>query len=362
MESTITEVLEKAVALNASDVLLVPGLPVAYKINGNIKRFEAEKLQPSEIFRLIKGMYDVLPSRDIDGVASGRDGDDDFSFALPGLARFRVNVFKQRGSLAAVIRVVDFLLPDRNALGIPDNVMAMAEFTRGMVLVTGPAGSGKSTTLACLIDAINSSRNAHIITIEDPIEYLHHHKMGVVTQREIQTDTESYASALRSVLRQAPDVILLGEMRDSEAIKAAVTAAETGHLVISTLHTTGAVNTVDRIIDSFPAEQQQQIRIQISMVLQGIVSQQLVAAVDGLPVPAFEVVVCNNAVRNMIREANGHQMESLIYSSSAEGMITMDTSLLNLARQGKIAADTAVQAAMDKEKMRKRLNSDGGAI
>jgi twitching motility protein PilT len=239
--------------------------------------------------------------------------------------------------------------------------MVMAEFTRGMVLVTGPAGSGKSTTLACLIDAINTSRNVHIITIEDPIEYLHHHKKGVVTQREIETDTESYASALRSALRQAPDVILLGEMRDPEAIKAAVTAAETGHLVISTLHTTGAVNTVDRIIDSFPHGQQQQIRIQLSMVLEGIVSQQLVQTLDGPSAPAFEVVVCNNAIRNMIRESNVHQMESLIYSSSSEGMITMDTSLLNMYKKKQISAETAVHVAMNKEQMQKRLCQNGAS-
>jgi twitching motility protein PilT len=352
----IRDVLSHAVEIQSSDVILVPGLPVSYKVSGSILRNEDERILPEDTLALVKEMYAYSGNRDMDEILS--EGDDDFSFSLPGLARFRVNVFKQRGSLASVVRVVAFALPDRKALMIPDNVIALAQYTRGMVLVTGPAGSGKSTTLACLIDAINSSRNAHIITIEDPIEYLHQHKKSVVTQREIETDTESYTSALRSALRQAPDVILLGEMRDYEAIKAAVTAAETGHLVISTLHTTGAVNTVDRIIDSFPPTQQQQIRIQLSMVLQGIVSQQLVPSVQGGEAPAFEVVVCNNAVRNMIRESNIHQMESIVYSSASEGMITMDTSLLNLVKEGRITPETAVQAAMNKEQMQKRLGTN----
>ncbi|MDR0425242.1 MAG: PilT/PilU family type 4a pilus ATPase, partial [Clostridiales Family XIII bacterium] len=259
----IKSILEEGVARQASDVIIVPGLPVSYKISGNIHRDNNERMTSSMISTLMEDMYRLAGGRDMSRMLENGDGDDDFSFALSGLARFRINVFKQRGSLGCVIRVVAFRLPDRHTLMIPDNVIAFSECTRGMVLVTGPAGSGKSTTLACLIDAINSTRNAHIITIEDPIEYLHQHKMGVVTQREIETDTQSYTSALRAALRQAPDVILLGEMRDYEAIKAAVTAAETGHLVISTLHTTGAVNTVDRIIDSFPPEQQQQIRIQL---------------------------------------------------------------------------------------------------
>ncbi|MDR1134744.1 MAG: PilT/PilU family type 4a pilus ATPase [Clostridiales Family XIII bacterium] len=351
----IKSILEQAVARQTSDVIIVPGLPVSYKISGSIQRIADERLTSSVIYELLTEIYRLAGGRDIGRLAGNGEGDDDFSFALPGVARFRINVFRQRGSLGCVIRVVAFDLPDRSSLMIPDNVIAFSSHTRGMVLVTGPAGSGKSTTLACLIDAINSTRNAHIITIEDPIEYLHHHKMGVVTQREIETDTQSYASALRSALRQAPDVILLGEMRDYEAIKAAVTAAETGHLVISTLHTTGAVNTVDRIIDSFPPEQQQQIRIQLSMVLKGIISQQLVPAIDGSEIPAFEVVVCNTAVSNMIRESNIHQMESIIYSSAPEGMITMDTSLLNLVKDGKITPDTAIHAAMNKEQMERRL-------
>ena len=227
------------------------------------------------------------------------DGDDDFSFALPKLSRFRANVFRQRGSLAAIIRIITFNLPDYEQLHLPRTIIDVAKMTKGMVLVTGPAGSGKSTTLACIINEINRTRNAHVITLEDPIEYLHRHDRSVVSQREIGTDTESYVSGLRAALRQAPDVILLGEMRDYETIKTAMTAAETGHLVISTLHTIGAANTIDRIIDSFPPEQQQQIRVQISMVMEGVISQQLIPALNGGVHPAFEIMFCNNAIRNM---------------------------------------------------------------
>jgi twitching motility protein PilT len=357
MRTDINNILKNAVELQASDVLLIPGLPITLKMNGSIHRMDGDRLQPDDIFSLIKEMLTLLKGKAIQNVMGDCEEDDDFSFAIPGLARFRGNVFKQRGSLAAVIRVVSFELPNWRKLNIPESVINMAQYHRGLVLVTGPAGSGKSTTLACLVDTINSHKNVHIITIEDPIEYLHQHKMGVVTQREIETDTVSYASALRSALRQAPDVILLGEMRDYETIKAAVTAAETGHLVISSLHTTGAVNTVDRIIDSFPPAQQHQIRIQLAMVLMGIVSQQLVTTVQGAYAPAFEIVVCNNAIRNMIRESSVHQMESLIYSSSSEGMVTMDAYLLNMVKKGLISPETALQAAMNKEQMQKRLTN-----
>lgn len=228
--------------------------------------------------------------------------------------------------------------------------------TKGLVLVTGPAGSGKSTTLACVIDEINKTRNAHVITLEDPIEYLHRHKKSVVTQREIGTDTESYVSGLRASLRQAPDVILLGEMRDFETIKTAMTAAETGHLVISTLHTVGAANTIDRIIDSFPPDQQQQIRIQISMVMQAVISQQLIPTTDGKEIPAFEIMFLNNAIRNMIREAKIHQIDSVISTAQEEGMITMDASLIQLYKNGRISRENAVIYSSNSELMGKKLN------
>lgn len=283
-------------------------------------------------------------------------GDDDFSFAVPGVARFRANVFRQRNSLAAVIRVVHFELPDPEELHLPRTIIDVARMTKGLVLVTGPAGSGKSTTLACVIDEINKTRNAHVITLEDPIEYLHRHKKSVVTQREIGTDTDSYVSGLRASLRQAPDVILLGEMRDFETIKTAMTAAETGHLVISTLHTVGAANTIDRIIDSFPPDQQQQIRIQISMVMQAVISQQLIPTTDGKEIPAFEIMFLNNAIRNMIREAKIHQIDSVISTAQEEGMITMDASLIQLYKSGRISRENAVIYSSNSELMEKKLN------
>ena len=284
------------------------------------------------------------------------EGDDDFSFAVPGVSRFRANIFRQRGSLAGVIRVVRFELPDADALHLPKEIMDVSRMTKGMVLVTGPAGSGKSTTLACIIDAINESREAHVITLEDPIEYLHRHKKSVVTQREIATDTSSYVTGLRASLRQAPDVILLGEMRDYETISIAMTAAETGHLILSTLHTIGAANTIDRVIDAFPPAQQQQIRTQLSMVLNAVISQQLVPTVDGGVQPVFEIMFLNNAIRNMIRESKIHQIDGIIATSQEEGMISMDNSLIRLFRQGVISRETAVTYSSNGELMERKLS------
>ena len=349
---TLVEILTRAVEREASDILLIPGLPAAYKISGVITR-EGDRLLPDALENLVREAYALAGNRSMDRLE--RTGDDDFSFAVPRLSRFRVNALRQRGSLGLVIRVVSFTLPDRTALGIPDSVMRFSSCSRGLVLITGPAGSGKTTTLACIVDAINAARNLHVITIEDPIEYLHQHKMSVVTQRELATDTTSYDAALRAALREAPDVILVGEMRDAETIRAAVTAAETGHLVISTLHTLGASNTIDRIVDSFPPEQQQQIRTQLALVIEGVVSQQLVPALDGSLIPAFEVMTVTPAVRNMIRESKAHQLDNVISSSAADGMISMDQSLLQLARAGRIGQDAALGHCINSEWLRKRL-------
>lgn len=349
----LIEILTEAVRRDASDILLIPGLPVAYKISGVIGR-EGERLFPDDLSALVDEAYALSGGRSRERL--DRTGDDDFSFAIPKLSRFRVNALRQRGSLALVIRVVSFTLPDYHVLGIPDNVMAFARYSRGLILFTGPAGSGKTTTLACIVDAVNANRNLHVITIEDPIEYLHQHKQSVVTQRELATDTVSYDAALRAALREAPDVILVGEMRDAETIKAAVTAAETGHLVISTLHTLGAANTIDRIVDAFPPEQQQQIRTQLAMVIEGVVSQQLVPAGNGTLIPAFEVMTVTPAVRNMVRESKAHQLDNVISSSSAEGMITMDQSLLKLAKEGRVSRETALRHCMNAEWLQKRLN------
>lgn len=258
-------------------------------------------------------------------------------------------------SLARMGRVIPFGLPDPADFGIPEEVMRIARFQKGLVLVTGPAGAGKSTTLACVIDRLNRERSGHIITMEDPIEYVHRHGSCIVTQREIPTDVATYAEALRSAMREAPDVILLGEMRDPETISTAVTAAEMAQLIFSTLHTTGAAGTVDRIIDAFPPTQQRQIRMQLSMVLQAIVSQQLVPTVDGGVTPAFEIMVTNTAIRNLIREEKTHQMDSVIAAGGPEGMRTMDQSLFELVDAGRITRETALQYAIHQEALEQRL-------
>jgi len=282
-------------------------------------------------------------------------GDDDFPVTVPGLARFRVNAYRQRSTMAAIIRVVLFSIPNYRKLLIPEGVMKIASENNGLVLVTGPAGGGKSTTLACIIDAINNTRNCHIITLEDPIEFLHRDNQSLVSQREISTDTDSYRIALRACLRQVPDIILLGEMRDYETIRTAITAAETGHLVISTLHTVGAANTIDRVIDIFPPEQQQQIRVQLSMVLRMVVSQRLLPNIAGESVPVFEIMHVNNAISNIIREAKTHQIDSVIQTSAQEGMVGMDAYILKLYRNGDITAETAQRNASNPDQMQRQL-------
>ena len=349
----LTEMLKEAVEKGASDIFIVSGLPLAYKINNSIQNQSEEKLYPDATRRMILEIYELASQRDPKRLLE--KGDDDFSFSLVGVSRFRVSTYKQRGSLAAVIRVVKFDLPDPVQLGVPQTVLGLGRLKKGLVLVTGPAGSGKSTTLACMIDLINRSRNCHVITLEDPIEYLHSHKKSVVSQREISNDTESYVTALRAALRQAPNVILLGEMRDYETISTALTAAETGHLVFSTLHTVGAANTIDRVIDAFPPNQQPQIRVQLSMVLQAVVSQQLIPAKDGSVAPAFEIMKVNGAIRNMIRESKVHQIDTVIYSSAGEGMISMDASILELYRQGKISAEEAMTCAAAPAALAKKM-------
>ncbi len=350
---TMYEILEEAVEKKASDILLVAGLPVAYKISGVITR-SGERLLPQALGELVEQAY-ALAKREMTIIQ--QTGDDDFSFGLPKLARFRVNALQQRGTLGMVIRAVSFDLPDPEQIGLTERVMEFAQLTHGLVLFTGAAGSGKTTSLACLIDRINKTRNAHVVTIEDPIEYLHQHKMGVVTQRELSLDTRDYQTALRAALREIPDVILVGEMRDAETIRAAVTAAETGHLVLSTLHTIGAANTIDRIIDSFDARQQQQIRTQLAQVLEGVVSQKLITTVDGSLTPVFEIMTMTNATRNMIRESKAHQLDNLIASSASAGMISMDQSILELARAGRISREEAVARANDPDWMQKKLNA-----
>lgn len=347
-----TEFLKEATLSHASDIFIVAGLPLSFKINGKMQRI-GERLTPDMTEQIIKDIYELAGDRDIKPFL--HKGDDDFSFAIPACSRFRVSTYKQRGSLAAVIRVIAFELPNPSALGIPNTVIEMSERTKGLVLVTGPAGSGKSTTLACLIDAINSTKENHIITLEDPLEFLHRHKKSIVSQREIATDTDSYLVALRAALRQSPDVILLGEMRDYETIQTAMTAAETGHLILSSLHTIGAANTIDRIIDVFQPSQQQQIAVQLSMVLEAVISQQLVPAIDGSQIPAFEIMTVTPAIRNMIRDHKIHQIDGLIYGSPKEDMISMDNSLLGLYKAGRISGETALNFASNPDMLKKKL-------
>lgn len=348
----LMEYLKRAVADKASDLFIVAGGPVSEKLEKRISSISAERIFPRETEELIRQVYSVA-KRPMDRYME--EGDDDFSFSVPSLARFRVNVYRQRGSMAAVIRVVAFDIPHWRDLSIPEGVMDLAEVQHGMVLVTGTAGSGKSTTQACIIDQINRSRECHIITLEDPIEYLHRDRRSIISQREMSIDTIDYPSALRACLRQAPDVILLGEMRDQETIHTAMTAAETGHLLIATLHTKGAVNTIDRIVDTFPSGQQDQVRVQLSMVLHTVISQQLVPGVAGDLVPAFEIMHVNNAIRSLIRDSKTHQIDNAIAAGGVEGMVTMDQSLLNLYRDRRIGRETAMAFSDNPEQMRRRL-------
>ena len=349
----LLDYLRRAVDDRTSDLFFVAGGPVCEKQDKRLVPIDDERLFPQDTERLIRELYALAgrsPDRCLDS------GDDDFSLSVPELARFRVNTYRQRGSLAAVVRIVPFGIPDWSELGIPERVMELAELTHGMVLVTGTAGSGKSTTQACLIDRINQTRDCHIITLEDPIEYLHRNCRSIVSQREIAIDSENYLSALRACLRQAPDVILLGEMRDAETIRTAMTAAETGHLLIATLHTKGAANAIDRIVDSFPSGQQEQIRAQLSMVLRTVVSQQLLPGTGGRHlVPAFEVMHVNSAIRSLIRDNKTHQLDNAIASSASEGMMTMDQSILNLCKNRCISPDTALAYADNPEQLKRRL-------
>ncbi|MCP1102359.1 twitching motility protein PilT [Aequitasia blattaphilus] len=349
----VQTLFEEMIRQEASDLFIVAGLPPSIRVNNTLRKLGEDFLSSEDTKELIHQIYDAAGNRDSSRLYG--KGDDDFSFAIRGLSRFRVNTYKQRGAVSAVIRAISFSLPSPSDLAIPDFVMKMDQFSKGLVLVTGPAGSGKSTTLACMIDDINKTKEKHIITLEDPLEYLHRHNKSIVSQREIHDDTESYVTALRASLRQSPDVILLGEMRDYETIQVAMTAAETGHLIFSTLHTLGSANTIDRIIDVFPSSQQRQIAVQLSMVLQGVITQQLVPTVDNRMIPAFEVMTVTPAIRNMIRENKIPQIDGLIYSSTSGDLISMDNSLLKLYQSGIITKENAIKYSTNPDMISRKL-------
>lgn len=349
----IMDILNAAIQMGASDLFILPGSGIHAKVGGELRTICADRLMPKDTQGLLSQIYALNENRSMD--ALNHTGDDDFSFSVRDVGRFRCNAYKQRNSLAAVLRIVSFDLPNAERMHIPDAIIDLYQLRNGLVLVTGPAGSGKSTTLACLIDQMNQKRKGHIITIEDPIEFLHPHQNCIVSQREVAHDTHSYGSALRAALRQAPDVILLGEMRDFETIQTALTASETGQLVLSTLHTIGAATTIDRIIDVFPANQQQQVRVQLSMSLRAVISQQLVPGVHGGLEPAFEIMIVTPAIQNMLREGKVHQIDNVIYAGTAQGMRTMDADLFRLYQEGKISREAAICHATNPDLLARKL-------
>ena len=350
---TIEELLITAKENKASDVHITVGLPPKMRINGILVDMDYPRLLPTDTEAVISAMMSDKRLQQFEEL-----GEIDFSYSITQIGRYRVNVFHQRGSMAASIRLVSTKIPLPEELGIPKSVVDLYQRKRGLVLVTGPTGSGKSTTLASIIDKINSTREVHVITLEDPIEYLHNHKKAMVNQREIGLDTHSYSNALRAALREDPDVILVGEMRDLETISTAITAAETGHLVLSTLHTIGAASTIDRIVDVFPPHQQQQIRVQLSMVLESVISQQLIPTADRKSrVAAFEVMHSTPAIKNLIREAKSPQINSTIQTSKKLGMQTMDDAIFDLYMKGDIDKENAVSYARDGLLMEKRIDN-----
>lgn len=334
-----------------SDLHITVGLPPVMRLNGKLVPMSGESLTPKDTKDVL---YSIMTQEQREALE--RNWEFDFAYAIPGRARFRVNVYHQRNSVGAAFRLIPADIRSFDELGLPYVIEDLCRKPRGFVIVTGPTGCGKSTTLAAMVDCINKTQSVHVMTVEDPIEYLHTHNRAMVNQREIGTDTRSFDAALKYVLRQDPDVILIGEMRDLETVSTALTAAETGHLVLATLHTLDAVQTIDRIIDVFPPHQQQQIRIQLAGSLQGILSQQLLPTIDGTGrVPAVEVLVPTPAIRNLIREAKTHQVPTAMQTGNQHGMTTMDQSLADLCRRGLITFEMAMQRAVDPSNLRTLL-------
>lgn len=346
----LEQIISTAIKNGASDIHLTPGTPPVIRCNGELLRIGDEKLMPDDTLALAKEIFEINDYSE----KFEKKGEVDFSFAVAKMGRFRANIFKQRGSVAIAIRTIPMEIPAISFLELPESVVKLTSKTRGLVLVTGPTGAGKSTTLAALINKINAERNCHIITLEDPIEYLHKHQIGIVNQREIGIDSKTFANALRSALREDPDVIMIGEMRDQETIATALTAAETGHLVFGTLHTMGAAKTIDRIVDSFTDYQQQQVRVQLASVLQSVITQQLIPVGEKM-VPAFEVMMVTHGISNLIREGKTHQIDNLIQTGNRYGMQTMDGTLLGLYKKGRITREDVLTYCFDPEIMEKML-------
>jgi twitching motility protein PilT len=353
MQLDFADILLQVMEMRASDLHITAGSPPMVRQRGQLRPLVDEVLGPQETREIV---YSILSNDQRKKLET--EWQIDFSYAIPGRARFRVNAYYQRASIGAAFRLIPQDMPRFDTLGLPPTVRDLARKPRGFVLFTGPTGSGKSTSLASLIDIINSERHEHIMTIEDPIEFLHSHKSCIVNQRELGSDATTFALALKAALRQDPDVILVGEMRDLETISTALTAAETGHLVFATLHTQDTAQTVDRIVDVFPPEQQHQVRVQLSVALQGIVTQQLLPTADGAGrVCAAEVLVPTPAVRNLIREGKTHQIYSALQTGGAHGMQTMDASLAGLVRAGKITRDLAESRSSTPEELRRLLGT-----
>ncbi|MDD2447822.1 MAG: type IV pilus twitching motility protein PilT [Tissierellia bacterium] len=347
----LVEILNLGVEKKASDIHIAVGVPPTYRIYGKLVSFSEKRLTPTDTLQLTKEALNEDQFKTIE-----KQGELDFSYSILGIGRFRVNAYRQRNNYGLALRIIPMEIPNLESLGLPEVARDIAKLSRGLVLVTGPTGSGKSTTIASIIDLINRERNCHILTLEDPIEYLHEHKKSIVNQREIGNDSLSFANALRSALREDPDVILVGEMRDLETISITITAAETGHLVLSTLHTLGSVKSIDRIIDVFPPHQQQQIKVQLASVLKAVVSQQLLPKVDsGGRIAAFEVMIATPAIRNLIREGKIHQIDSMIQTGLKDKMVTMDNSIIDLFIRGCISKDVALGQAFNQQEIKKYL-------
>jgi twitching motility protein PilT len=347
-EVHLDDLLREACERGSSDLHLTVGLPPVVRVDGSLTRLDYKPLSPNDTQRLI---YDILTNEQVEVFERTRELD--FSYGVRNVGRFRVNVYKQRGSVGAALRAIPDRIPTFEQLNLPPILRDLSRKHSGLILVTGPTGSGKSTTIACMIDTINAERPVHIMTMEDPIEYLHRHKKGMVNQRELRTDTDSFANALRAVLREDPDVVLIGEMRDLETIQAALTLSETGHLVFGTLHTRNAPQTIDRVVDVFPPHQQEQIRVQLSNTLEAVVAQQLLPRLGGGRIAAIEIMVATAGIRNLIREGKSHQIYSALETGAQYGMQTMDKVLADMHRNGLITEEEALARAIDRENFRR---------